>query len=272
MLPPSQKWRRMVEAEHAQSERMRGGKPPPRDYWQGRANQFRADPHRTGDSLLERLVDFVADTDVVIDVGAGGGRMTLPLALNCRQVVAVEPSGSMVSVLQEQAGESGITNVSVVQSTWEDAEVAAGDLTICCHVVYTVRDISSFVEKLGARARKRVAVVVYNAPPQSQIYPLWKEVHGEDRLPLPSLPELLEVLEELGINPETEHLAPQQSMGFESLEQALEQLGGRLYVAAESPAAGDLRQLLPDMLEEEDGRWTIRGSEPLHQVIVSWEP
>ncbi len=268
----SRKWRQMVETEHAQSENMRGGAPPPSDYWRGRANMFRADPRRTEDQLLDRLLEFTWTTDAVIDVGAGGGRLALPLALNCQQVVAVEPSESMVSVLREQAGESGIGNVTVVHSTWEDAEVEPGDLVVCAHVVYTVRDIDDFLVKLAAHARNRVAVVVYNAPPQSQIYPLWKQVHGEERLPLPSLPELLEVLDELGIQPTIDHLEARESQGFESIEQALEQLSGRLYVSPESPAAGRLQGLLPEMLEEDDTRWKVRGSESLHQVVVSWNP
>jgi SAM-dependent methyltransferase len=271
-MTAAEKWLKMVEAEHAQSDKMRGGVPPPQDYWRGRASAFRADPHRMGDQLLDRLLAFIGPSDTVIDVGAGGGRLALPLALHCEQVVAVEPSESMISVLQEQSGESGIGNVSVVHSAWEDADVDPGDLVICAHVVYTVRDIGRFLEKLTSHARSRVAVVVYNAPPQSQIYPLWKQVHEEERLPLPSFPELLEVLEELGRSPTVDHLEARESQGFESMEQALEQLSGRLYVAQESPAAERLQRILPEMLVEDQGRLNILGSESLHQVVVSWTP
>ncbi len=271
-MTAAEKWLSMVEAEHAQSDKMRGGVPPPQDYWRGRASAFRDDPHRTGDQLLDRLLEFVGQSDTVIDVGAGGGRLALPLALHCEQVVAVEPSESMISVLQEQAGESSIGNVRVVHSAWEDAYVDPGNLVICAHVVYTVRDISRFLEKLTSHARSRVAVVVYNAPPQSQIYPLWKQVHEEERLPLPSFPELLEVLEELGRSPTVDHLEARESQGFESVEQALEQLSGRLYVAPQSPAADRLQRILPEMLVEDQGRLKVLGSESLHQVVVSWTP
>ena len=262
----------MVEAEHAQSERMRVGVPPPVDFWRGRAEAFRADPYRTGDPLLERLYGFAGPGDTVIDVGAGGGRLALPLALRCASVVAVEPSESMAAVLTGQAAESGISNVALVQSTWEDAVTSPGDVAICAHVVYTVRDIAGFLEKLDAHARRQVVVIVYNRPPQSAVYPLWKLVHGEERLPLPSLPELCDALAELGVQPSLDHMEPGDRMGFESLEQALEQLSGRLYVELGSPAASRLEAILPDMLEEVNGRWIIRDAEPLHQVIVSWRP
>ncbi len=262
----------MVEAEHAQSERMRAGVPPPTDFWRGRAEAFRADPHRTGDPLLERLHGFTGPGDTVIDVGAGGGRLALPLALRCASVVAVEPSESMAAVLTGQAAESGISNVTLVQSTWEDAVTLPGDVAICAHVVYTVRDIAGFLEKLDAHARRQVVVIVYNRPPQSAVYPLWKLVHGEERLPLPSLPELCDALADLSIRPSLDHMEPGDRMGFDSVEQALEQLSGRLYVELGSPAAGRLEAVLPGMLEEVNGRWMIRDAEPLHQVIVSWRP
>ena len=196
----------------------------------------------------------------------------MPLALRCASVVAVEPSESMAAVLTSQAAESVISNVTLVQSTWEDAVTSPGDVVICAHVVYTVRDIAGFLKKLDAHARRQVVVIVYNQPPQSAIYPLWELVHGEERLPLPSLPELCDALAELGIQPSLDHMEPGDRMGFDSVEQALEQLSGRLYVEPGSPAASQLERILPDVLEKEDGRWRIQGSQSLHQVLVSWNP
>ena len=262
----------MVEAEHAQSERMRAGVPPPSDFWRGRADAFRANPHRTRDPLLEQIYGFVEPGYTVIDVGAGGGRMALPLALRCANVVAVEPSESMAAVLTDQAAASGISNVKLIQSTWEDAVTSPGDVVICAHVVYTVRDIAGFLNKLDAHARRRVVVIIYNRPPQSAVYPLWKLIHGEERLPLPSLPELCGALAEVGIEPTLDHLEPGDRMGFESVERALEQLSGRLYVEPGSAAASRLEGILRDVLEEVDERWMLRDAEPLHQVLVSWRP
>ena len=123
----------------------------------------------------------------------------MPLALHCSHVTAVEPSPSMASLLTEQAREHEIRNVTLLQETWEDAQVEVGEVALCAHVIYTARDPAAFVKKLGAHARRYVAVVLFSAPPQSQLYSLWPPVHGEERLPLPALPELEELLQELGI-------------------------------------------------------------------------
>ena len=98
--------RQFVETEHAQSDQKRGEIPPPQDHWRPFAKNFRADPHRTGDPLVNRLLQEVEPHHTVMDVGAGGGRLALPLALRCAKMVAVEPSSSMCQVLREQATDS----------------------------------------------------------------------------------------------------------------------------------------------------------------------
>ena len=71
-MPATQLWKAMIQAEHAQSDRMRGSVPPV-DHWRPYARQFEADPRRTGDELVDRLASQVARHQTVIDVGAGGG-------------------------------------------------------------------------------------------------------------------------------------------------------------------------------------------------------
>ena len=267
-----QRWNSMVESEHAQSERMRRHEPPPADHWQPHAHRFKADSWDANDPLLDRLKQELQPSYTLLDVGAGAGRLCLPLSYGCRQVVAVEPSASMVQVLSQQVSELSIHNVSVVQATWEDADVGPADLVLCCHVLYVVKDVEKFVTKLASHARETVLVALFDSSPQASIYPLWKRVHGEDRLSLPALPEFLEVLSELGIDHSVEMLAPQPARGFDSYEQALEELGRRLYLALGSAEMADLEAGLPDLLEEVDGALTIKGS-PHHQpALVAWRP
>ena len=259
----------MIEAEHAQSERARG-EAPPKDHWQAYAHHFVADPHRPNDPMVEVLLRDIAPEHTVIDVGSGPGRLTLPLALHCRRVVAVEPSESMASLLVQQAREHHIDNVSLVQVTWEEALTDPGDVVICVHVLYTARDIKAFVRKLEAHAREMVIVVLFVAPPQSQIRSLWKQVHGEERLLLPGLHDFREVLEEMGIAAEVEMLPPQPQLGYDSREQALEQLGFRLFLAPGSDKWALLEGMLPDLLEEDDGTLKLRDAAPMEPEVVRW--
>ena len=265
-------WKEMIQVEHEQSGRMRGQVPAPEDHWAQYAQQFKADPRRTGDLLVDYLQAQVVSGQVVIDVGAGGGRLALPLALVCDRVVAVEPSHSMCQVLREAATEFGVSNVEVVESEWMDADVAKADVTLCSHVVYTIQDIEPFVRKLEDRAAELVIVVLFQSPPQSQIYHLWETVHGEPRHPLPSLPEFRNVLTAMGVRPTINALPGQPAQGFDNLDDAKAQLARRLYVAPGSRQMDRLESALAGMLEEKDGTLRIRGARPLIPNVVSWRP
>lgn len=269
-MTATQRWTEMVQAEHAQSDSMRREEPPA-DSWRNLAQNFKADPRRTGDVLVDHLRRVIAPGQTVLDVGAGGGRLALPLALDAQRVIAVEPSPAMCRVLREAAAEYNVPNVDVVEAGWLDAQVDRADVAVCAHVLYVIQDIEAFVRKLEEHAGQAL-VIMFQAPPQSQFYPLWERVHGVPRLPLPSLPEFLEVLEQLGAEPCVDVVHTERNRGFESLEEASEQIARRLYVMPDSPEMERLEALLPEVLDEKDGNFTIKNAVPLEPRVVSWRP
>ena len=263
----------MIGTEHAQSEEMRPVETPaPTDHWRPYAEGLRADPRRSGDPLLDSLLQTISPGQTLIDVGAGGGRLALPFALRCKHVTAVEPSPSMAEVLRTHALDHSINNISVVQARWEDADVKPADLVLSVHVLYVIPEIEGFIRKMETHAQSRVMVVLYQAPPQSQIYPLWAQVHDSKRLPLPSVPELREVLDEMGIVFREDPLPAPAARGYESQQQALEQISQRLYLAENDPKREKLRRFLTGELEESDGVFRIKGARSLQPVLISWTP
>ena len=262
-------WSEMVRVEHAQSDRRRGVRPT--DTWNQFAAQFKADPHRNDDRTVEALRSRLIPGETLLDIGAGGGRLALPLALTCSAVTAVEPSPSMCAVLRETASEYNIENVSIVESGWLDADVEPADVALCSHVVYVIEDIGAFVRKMDSHARRLVMAVVFEASPLSQVYALWERVHGERRHALPSLPHFLPVLDELGIQPVVTELDQQPPRTFSSIEEAREAVARWLYITPETEAMTRLDRALEDALHEENGAWQIDGARPSRPNIVSWE-
>ena len=272
VLDNVQQWNDMVEAEHAQTFRLRDSVPSSLDHWRGSSGRFRLDPYRSGDATVDLLFRKIGAHETLLDVGAGAGRLSLPLSLKCKEVTAVEPSPSMASALREDAALHKISNVNLVQAEWENVWLDQKDVVLCAHVLYTVRDIEPFIRKLEAHARGQVWVILFREPPQQRVYALWERVHQEKRLSLPCLPQFEKVLEELAVKVNYYHICSQETMGFQSFEEAQNQLRRRLFLTEGSPKDRLLAQLLGDELHEIEEHLQLRGSRPLEPVLASWKP
>jgi SAM-dependent methyltransferase len=203
-------YRARVDAVLAQRTRMRGPQPT-HDLFGGlRANSplLVSDPRRPMEPSLEALASYVEPGDVVVDVGGGAGRLGLPLALRCREVVVVDPSAAMLAGLESNAARAGIRNARAVLSDWPMADPPRGTVALVSHVTYLTREIVPFLAGLEEAASRRVLVVVSDPPPPSWDAPLFRLVHGEEMEVMPGHAELVGVLREMGADPEVRVLGP----------------------------------------------------------------
>jgi 23S rRNA (uracil1939-C5)-methyltransferase len=67
-------------------------------------------PTKDGETLLRRkLLDFIKSTDRVVDLFAGSGAFSLPIARYCLSVHAVDMSARQIRALEESAKEHGLS-------------------------------------------------------------------------------------------------------------------------------------------------------------------
>jgi hypothetical protein len=200
----------MVAAYDAQ--RARYASPNRRDAWGTLAQRFQADPRRPLDSFLTKIAAYIEPADVLIDVGGGAGRLSLPLALRCKEVVVIDPSPGMGEAFEKVLQDSEISNARFVQADWNDAKHVEGDVALVAHVTYFVREIVQFIEQLQSAAQRRVLVGMRSVPPPNQVAGFFRLAHNEELAPVPGHEELLSVLEELGIAAEVIDAGPATAM------------------------------------------------------------
>ena len=117
-----------------------------------------------------------------------------------------------------------------------------------------------------------MALLAFVESPMNRISRFWKPVHGEERIDMPALPELVNVLWDMGIFPDVQMLGPVQPDRFEDRDVALTQLRNRLYVRAGSAEDGRLRVAMDDLLVDVDGGVMVKGVPVVRQGFVSWRP
>src|SRR3954466_8801489 len=114
-------WRTLVSSERNQVESL-PNRPRAEDFYAPIAKAFRDDPYRKDDPLLELIRPLARADETWLDLGAGGGRYTLPLALAVRRIYAVEPSAGMREQLVAAITEHGVENIETFGERWPSAQ------------------------------------------------------------------------------------------------------------------------------------------------------
>ena len=262
-------WRARVLADKAQVDRCREVADPA-DFYGPVADRFRMDPRRTDDPTLNALLALATPNDTWIDVGAGGGRYALPLALAVREVMAIDPSPAMLAALRDDAAADGITNVQVITGRWPMAQLPSGDVSLFAHVGYDIAEIVPFLDALESAARRLCVAVMGESAMQTTAALFWQPIHAESRVRLPALPELLVLLAARGRLPEIK-LVDRTPPTFGSLDEALAMARRQLWLNEGSAKDQQLRQLVLETATERDGRYAFEWT-PTKIGIVSWSP
>ncbi len=186
----------------------------PESPWGFQPSMFRApDPAEVSAGPSLRLaLEALPEGGALLDVGAGGGAASLPVAVAGRggRVIAVDESADMLAALGDRAERLGVDHVEVV-GTWPDvaAEVPVADVVVCHHVFYNVAGLAPFALALTDHARRRVVVELTTTHPRSGQAWLWKHFHNLDRPEGPTADDAVAVLGEAGLEVASEaFLAP----------------------------------------------------------------
>ncbi len=118
-------------------------------------NLYRDVP-RLGDWIHEK----VGDDQRLIDVGCGSGNFTIPLSSYSKEILAIDFSPAMLSVLQGELKKEQITNVKTRCSKWEDFhESYEADYVLAVNSMYRMCYMGSALKKIVAYGRKGFFII-----------------------------------------------------------------------------------------------------------------
>jgi len=204
----------------------------------------------------------------VLDVGAGGGAASLPLAGVAGRLVAVDESPAMVAAFLAAAEAAGVP-AQGVEGRWPEVagRVAPADVVVCHHVLYNVADLAPFAEALTGHARHRVVVELTDRHPLVDLGPLWRRFHDLERPTGPGADDATAALEALGLRVARQDWESRDRFGFDDFDELVAFTRRRLCL----PARRDpevAAALLDRGTRQVDGVWV--SGQPRRVTTLSW--
>jgi SAM-dependent methyltransferase len=244
----------------------------PESPWGFPVGLFRARAERAGSgpatpSTLE-AARHLPEGGEVLDVGAGGGAASLPLAGRAGRLVAVDESPAMVAAFLAAAEAAGVP-AEGVEGRWPEVagRVGVADVVVCHHVLYNVADLAPFVTALTGHARRRVVAELTAEHPLAGLRPLWRRFHNLDRPAGPTAGDAAAALAALGLEVTRQDWESPDRFGFDDFDELVAFTRRRLCL----PAARDpevAQALLDTGTRRVGGVWATGG--PRRVTTLSW--
>ena len=215
---------------------------------------------------LQTVLDLLTEDMSVLEIGAGTGFLTKHIAEKVKRVTVVEPSPSMIDVLNHHLEQKGIKNVTVIQSKWEDADVETHDAVIAAGCLYVFYDIENALKKMIAKAERRL-VLAHGINRYGDIYREASELMGvEPPLSGPDYITLYRVLCHMGIYGNIKALRSKGEIIYDDMDHAVNIWAERMSIER------DRINILKNYLEEKairlpSGMLSIGSHERLNAII-----
>ena len=236
-------WNELWKAIYINSPERLDKSRDPAAAWDRRAAAYRRVTRGEKEATrLELEILNLQGGETVLDVGAGTGRLAVPIAMTAAHVTALDPSEGMLNVLRERMAAEGLTNYSCVKMRWEDAvigrEIEPPDLVIAAFSL-GFYDLAAALEKLDSAATRAVHLFwhagEWRGPEEMALY---RAVFGEEATMRKGYPDYIfpvNILHDAGIYPNVRIYNAVWETVYDSPEEA-----ARTWVAMHNPRMEDL--------------------------------
>ena len=264
-----QRWREQLDGWAIPSEILAAAPESPWGYPVGlfRSRARRAGTRPATPSNLE-AARFMPEGGSVLDVGAGAGAASLPLAGLARRLVAVDESPAMVASFLDAADAAGVP-AEAVEGRWPEVagRVGPADVVVCHHVLYNVADLAPFALALTGHARRRVVAELTDRHPLAGLRPLWRRFHDLDRPTGPGADDAVAALGAAGLEVDRQDWEQPDRFGFDDFDELVAFTRRRLCLpAARDPEVAEA--LLDVGTRQVDGVWV--SGQPRRVTTLSW--
>lgn len=172
---------------------------------------------------FNRLKRFIAKDSLVLDIGAGLGRLAIPLAKEVRMMTAIEPSRVYMKIMREKAARDGVGNMEFVEELWSDFPLQEKYELVYSTWSPAVNNPEALIKK--HEASRGYSAIEFVASPinvwdfEGQIYPM---IMGEEFRQPGNYLNIITTLYDYGIYANLETWSFDKEVKHQTIEEAVE--------------------------------------------------
>ncbi|MBI3988590.1 MAG: methyltransferase domain-containing protein [candidate division NC10 bacterium] len=141
--------------------------------WSERKARWYSEAQRLSDypeKAMGALAPLLNGCRSVLDVGAGSGALSIPLAKVVEQVTALDPSPAMLKELKRLMEEEGLSNITCLEGRWGEVAVEPHDLLLVANVPGILSDVPGFVGQALRVANQAIAIIQHVGTGRDKFY------------------------------------------------------------------------------------------------------
>ena len=259
MMRSSSQWRRTLELDE-----------PAGSFWDKRAKRFNESMMQNKERAEKQIAKIEnAPEYTVLDVGAGTGRLAIPIAKRVKTVTAIDPSKGMLACLRENMEKEEVKNVVCINKRWEDVELGVDvephDVVIASHSL-AMLDMQEALAKMDASAKKYVYIFTFAG--RWMDGGLWEKIHGETHPSWSDYIYLCNILHDMGIYANVEIGDSEYEQRYGSLNEAVSKMKETYDLPSEKE--GILRKHLSEILVEDESDGTLCLKRKSKSAMIWW--
>lgn len=240
------------------------------EFWNKRSRRY-SESLKHNDRSMQMISKLDIDPEsTVLDIGAGPGTLTIPLAKIVKHVTVVEPSSGMLACLRANATDDGLTNITCINRKWEDANPGADldeyDVVIASYSL-AMLDMKAALSKMNRVARRSVYLFTFAGGRAWYYNELWPSLYNEEYRAAPDYIYIYNILYGMGIYADVEITDTEYIERFSSMDEAVEQWVENLSSTTRE-AAEVIRSYLSENLVQEDGAFWSKHE--MKGAMVHW--
>ncbi|MCW4043987.1 MAG: methyltransferase domain-containing protein [Candidatus Bathyarchaeota archaeon] len=230
-------------------------------YWDREAETYNQNVLLMGELTQQQLRQLpVLSQFTVLDVGAGTGRLTIPIAKHAKYVTALEPSSKMLALLKANATIQRVNNIKYLNKSLDDletSELETHDIVVASFSLFMV-DMEKALLKMDALASVGVYLFVSASDwmdPERRDIALGK---GKNSTVMPDHIYICNILNDIGIDPNVDIWDFQSRQCYNDLASAISRFMQLYHISPDKE--GELKAYLnKTLVQDERGKlWLNR--------------